>query len=82
MKRAVAIEYDADMSAPFVVAKERGTLALRLIDIAKDHGIEIVQDDALTESLFIVDAGNPIPDTIFEAVAALLAYVYRTRSIQ
>ncbi len=80
MKRAVAIRYEEDNPAPFVLAKERGVLAERMVKIARDYGIEMVVDESLTDSLFMVESGSPIPESLYEAVAALLAYVYRTRT--
>ena len=80
MKRAVALRYDDTAPAPFVLAKERGLLAERLIRLAEEYGIAIVEDEALSEALFYVEPGSEIPEPVFEAVAALLAYVYRTRS--
>ena len=80
MKRAVAIQYKTDMPAPFILAKERGELAKQLLAIAERHGIEMIRDDSLVESLFYLESGSYIPESLFEAVAALLAYVYRTRS--
>ena len=80
MKRAVAIRYEPGDTAPFVITKNRGVLADRMLEIAREYGIEIVTDEALLESLFIVDSGTAIPETLYEAVAALLAYVYKTRA--
>ena len=42
MKRAVALRYDTNAPAPYIVAKERGALADRMIEIARDYGIETV----------------------------------------
>ena len=80
MKRAVAIKYDATHPAPFIVAKERGLLADRLLAIAEEYGIETIRDETLLDSLFFVETGSYIPESLFEAVAAMLAYIYRTRS--
>ena len=80
MKRAVALRYDESLPAPFVLAKGRGELANRLLEIARQYGIEVVEDELLTESLFLLDIDEVIPEKMFEIVAALLAYVYRTRA--
>jgi flagellar biosynthesis protein len=68
------------MPAPFLIAKERGELAERLLGIARKHGIEILYDESLAESLFYLETGSYIPESLYDAVATLLAYVYRTRS--
>ncbi len=70
------------MPAPFVVAKGKGALAERMLEIAGEYGIEIVRDGALTESLFLVESGDVIPEELFEIVATLLAYVYRSQGTE
>lgn len=80
MKRAVALRYDESLPAPFVLAKGHGELALRLLEIAKEYGVEVVEDDLLAESLFLLDIDEVIPARMFEIIAALFAYVYRTRT--
>ena len=80
MKRAVALRYDGDLPAPFVLAKGRGELAERLLEIAREYDVEVVEDELLAESIFLLDINEVIPAEMFEIVAALLAYVYRTRA--
>jgi len=58
------------------MAKGKQELAERLITIAKENGIRIVDDDALADSLFLFDPGNFIPEYLYEVVAELLAFVY------
>ncbi len=82
MKRAAAIRYREWMPAPFVVAKEKGALAERMIEIANTYGIDVVEDEGLTESLFLVESGDVIPEELFEVVAELLAYVYRLQGTE
>jgi flagellar biosynthesis protein len=80
LKRAAALKYIPGESAPFLLAKEKGELAERLLGIADEYGIKTVVDARLTESLFYVETGSYIPEYLFEAVATVLAYAYRTRS--
>ena len=80
MKRAAALKYVPGETAPFLLIRERGKLAERIEQIAREYGVEIVVDDQLTESLFLVETGSYIPESMFDAVAAVLSYVYRTRS--
>lgn len=79
VKRAVALSYVTDQPAPFVVAKEQGHLAEQMESIAREYGIEIVDDESLVDSLFFLETGDYIPESLFETVATILAYVYRTR---
>lgn len=76
---AVAIEYDeAVMDAPRVIAKGRGYVAERIRQIAEEHGIPIVERRELAQALYkMVEVGQTIPPQFYEAVAEILAYVYR-----
>ena len=47
-----------------------------LIKIAKEHGIEIVENQETVDSLFMLDIGEYIPESLFEIVAEILAFVY------
>lgn len=76
---AVALGYDrARMAAPTVLAKGRGRLALRILEIARQHEVPIVEDPPLARLVFrSARVGGEIPVALYEAVAEVLAYVYR-----
>lgn len=76
---AVALAYDrARMAAPIVLAKGRGRLALRILEIARQHEVPIVEDPPLARLVFrSARVGGEIPVALYEAVAEILAYVYR-----
>lgn len=76
---AVALKYDPrEMSAPMVVAKGQRLIAEKIKEIAREHGVPVVENRPLAQSLFkLVDVGNYIPNTLYRAVAEVLAYVYR-----
>ncbi len=78
---AVALQYDADdMHAPKVVAKGADLIALKIKEIAIAHAVPIVEDRPLAQTLFrSVDVGEEIPEKLFQAVAQLLAYIYRLK---
>jgi flagellar biosynthetic protein FlhB len=78
---AVALKYDsATMVAPQVVAKGRGFVALKIIAIAQEAGVPRVENRALARSLYrLVDVGKSIPNSMYRAVAEVLAYIYRLR---
>ncbi len=78
---AVALRYDrATMSAPRVVAKGKGWLAQRIREEALRWHVPIVPNPPLARSLYAqVDIGDEIPSTLYQAVAEVLAYVYRLR---
>jgi len=76
--QAVALHYDRrPKSTPKVVATGRGDLAQQIIAAAKTAGIDIVQDPDLLEVLGRVPVGEDIPDELFQAVAEILAFIYR-----
>jgi flagellar biosynthetic protein FlhB len=75
---AVALGYDGNKAAPEVVAKGPDLVAAQIRKIAKEHGIPIVEDPPLARALHAsVEIGQEIPEEFFQAVAQLLAYVYR-----
>jgi flagellar biosynthetic protein FlhB len=75
---AVAIQYDsATMRSPKVLAKGQDFLALRIREIAIEHGVPILERKPLARALYqTVDVGQEIPEEFYSAVAEILAYVY------
>ncbi len=75
---SVALKYDeTTMRAPVVVAKGADILALRIREIAKEHGVPLVENRELARNIYrLVDVGDPVPEKLFKAVAEILAYVY------
>ncbi|HEY8500888.1 MAG TPA: flagellar biosynthesis protein FlhB [Clostridia bacterium] len=78
---AVAIKYDADKApAPVVIAKGMDYMALRIKEIAKENGVETVENKPLAQALYkSVDIGQQIPPELYQAVAEILAFVYRLK---
>ena len=75
---SVALRYSADAPAPVVVAKGQDLVALRIRELAAEHGVMVVPDPPLARAIHgTVDVGRMIPEELFQAVAELLAYVYR-----
>ena len=76
---AVAIKYDSEtMDAPKVVAKGADHLALQIRLIASGAGVAIVERPPLARALYrAVEVGREVPVEWYEAVAEVLAYVYR-----
>jgi flagellar biosynthetic protein FlhB len=75
---AVALKYDPQaMHAPRVVAKGTDYLAMRIREIAIEHGVPILERPPLARALYrLVDIGHEIPEQFYSAVAEILAYVY------
>ncbi len=76
--KAVALVYNRGQSvAPKVVASGRGTLAEKIIETAREAGVHIMEDPDLVELLAQVPVGDDIPVELYQAVAEVLAFVYR-----
>ncbi len=77
---AVALQYDKDMAAPVVVAKGQNLIAQKIKDLAKEHKIVIVENKMLARALYAsVEIGHPVPHELYQAVAEVLAYVYKLK---
>jgi flagellar biosynthetic protein FlhB len=78
---AVALRYDAaEMDAPTVVAKGIDYLALRIREVAKEHDVTIMENKPLARALYErTEIGRTIPVDLFQAVAEVLAYIYRLK---
>jgi flagellar biosynthetic protein FlhB len=76
---AVAMRYDpATMAAPVVIAKGADYVALRIRELATASGVPIIEKPPLARALYHnVPVGREVPSQFYEAVAELLAYVYR-----
>ena len=79
---AVAIKYDkASSGAPIVIAKGADHLAKRIREVAKENKIEIVENKPLARMLYFnVDLEQEIPQDLYQAVAEVLAYVYKLKN--
>jgi flagellar biosynthesis protein FlhB len=75
---SVALRYDGESLAPEVVAKGKDLIAFQIRKIAKEHGVPVIADPPLARGLHkSVEVGHQIPEEFFQAVAQLLAFVYR-----
>lgn len=76
---AIALKYDPkEANAPLVLAKGQGNLAGKIKEIAAEHRIAIVENRPLAQTLFAaVDVGEEIPPQFYQAVAEVLAFVFR-----
>ena len=78
MKLAVALKHELGKpEAPRVVASGRGSFAERIIEKATENDVPIHKDDNLASLLSKVSVSSFIPEELFEAVARVLAFVYR-----
>ena len=78
---SVALQYDErKMSAPKVVAKGAGEIALRIRELGKEHRIPVLEAPPLARALYRhSEIGQHIPGTLYAAVAEVLAWVWQLR---
>jgi flagellar biosynthetic protein FlhB len=78
---AIALEYRVDMDAPVVVAKGRNLLAAQIKEIARWHGIPMVENPPLAHALYrAVEVGQAIPPQLYTVVAEILAAIWRAQA--
>jgi len=76
-RRAVAVKYEPRLdNAPKVIAKGKGNVASRIIEIARDYNLHIHEEPELVEMLSQLDLHEEIPPELYVVVAELLAFVY------
>jgi flagellar biosynthetic protein FlhB len=77
---AVALRYDAiKMKAPKLVAKGADRIAFRIREVADQSGVPLVENRPLAQNLYKLELGEEIPSRFYQAVAEILAYVYRLK---
>jgi flagellar biosynthesis protein FlhB len=75
---AIALSYKPGekMSAPKIIAKGADNIAMKIKELAKKHGIPMVENRPLAQNLYKLDIGQEVPPKFYQAVAEILAYVY------
>ena len=77
---AIALSYQQGMSAPLVVAKGQDLVAQRSKEIAREARVPIIENKPLARAIYAaVQIGDAIPQELYQAVAEVLAYVYRLK---
>ncbi|MBT1071935.1 flagellar biosynthesis protein FlhB [Pelotalea chapellei] len=78
---AIALKYDRErMVAPVVIAKGMDVMAQAIKKIAKEHQVTLVENRFLARELYEqVEENEAIPESLYSAVAEILAYVYRLK---
>ena len=73
---AIALHYERQRRA-VVVAKGKGTIGAKIVEIAKEHDIPIEENEVLAGALSKVELGEEIPPDLYKAVAEVLVFVLR-----
>jgi type III secretion system FlhB-like substrate exporter len=74
-KKAVALKYVPSLPAPFLAAKASGRAAARLVEIAREAGVPVLEEGGLACVLYPLDIGDFVPEAYFEIVARAFAFV-------
>lgn len=76
---AIALKYDLEtMAAPVLTAKGADNVALKMREVAEEHGVPIVESKPLAQALYAgVEVGQEIPPEHYKAVAEIVGYVFR-----
>ncbi|MFW5859984.1 MAG: EscU/YscU/HrcU family type III secretion system export apparatus switch protein [Planctomycetota bacterium] len=77
-REAVALRYDQSREhAPRVVAKGRGSVAERLLALAREHQVPLWEDRDLVKLLGVLELDAEVPPAMYAALAEVLARIYR-----
>lgn len=78
---ACALKYVAEeMDSPMLIAKGTELIAKKIIGIAKEHNIPVIENPPVARALFkMVDINQPIPPELYKAVAEILMFVYKMK---
>jgi len=68
------------MAAPQLVAKGRGVVAERLISVARENGVPIVENKLLVEMLDKLNLNQSIPAELYQVVAEILVAIYKAET--
>lgn len=81
---ACALKYDADeMESPMLIAKGTELIAKKIIDIAYEHGVPVIDNAPVARALFrMVEINQLIPPDMYKAVAEILLFVYNLKNNQ
>ena len=78
---ACALKYNAEeMESPMLIAKGTELIAKKIIDIAKEHGVPVLENAPVARALFkMVELNHTIPPEMYKAIAEILLFVYNMK---
>ncbi|CCQ97473.1 conserved hypothetical protein [[Clostridium] ultunense Esp] len=79
-KKAIALSYKEGDNVPKVIAKGKGEIAERIVEVGEKGNVEIYEDKKLAEELIKLDLHDEIPSQLYEAVAKIIFFVYQLDS--
>ena len=81
---ACGLKYDStQMESPKLLAKGTELFAKKIIEIAKEHSIPVIENPPVARAIFrMVEINSSIPPELYKAVAEILIFVYSLRNPQ
>jgi len=77
---AVALKYETGMNAPLCIAKGADRVALRIRELAEEHGVPVVENPPLARALHaVIEIDGEVPSEYYRAVAEIIGYVMRLK---
>ena len=78
---ACALKYNQEeMASPMLIAKGTELIAKKIIDIAREHNVPVIENAPVARALFkLVDLNQMIPPELYKAVAEILLFVYKMK---
>lgn len=74
-KKAVALHYDETKdAAPVIVASGMGYVAEKIVEIANDNGVPVLEDNSLATVLTQLELGSEIPEELYQTIVDIYAY--------
>lgn len=74
-QKAVALTYDENkQAAPVIVASGIGYMAEKMIEIAKENGVPVYEDNSLATMLTQLELGAEIPEELYQAIVDIYIY--------
>lgn len=77
IKKAVALKYPAGAEAPFITTSAKGELAQKILDVAQENDIAIIENENLTDFLSVQEIGSCVPEEVWPVLAKIFAFVMK-----
>lgn len=79
---ACALKYNSEeMSSPMLIAKGTELIAKKIIDIAREHGVPVIENAPVARALYkMVELNHQIPPELYKAIAEILLFVYNLKN--
>ena len=74
---AVALRYPEWADAPYISAKAKGSVAQRLVEIADENGVPVVENAEMANVLSLQNVGALIPESTYSAIATIFAFIIK-----